>query len=531
MQSFITKVQSNPLLSVLMASIVLSLGWYVHPIFTFIGFVPLLCLFDSKELSNKKLFFYSYIMFLVWNILVTWWVVNSTWIGAILAFVLNSLLMCIPVILTRFLINIKKFIYLLRSFKFVIFIFFWISFEYLHMQWDLTWPWLNLGNSFGHAHYLVQWYETTGALGGTCWVLLINILIYRLLIRNNFKRKVILFVAFILPMLVSLVTYFTYDNKEKSIEVVVVQPNIDPFEEKFSGTSKFIPYNVQLDRMMDLSKQKMTENTEFVFWPETSIPQGYDEDLMSTQPEIFRIKDFLAKYPNATLITGADTYKIYMKEFDKLTTSRYQEGLGWYDYFNTAVCIENKNKLQFYHKSKLVPGVECMPFPVLTKYLNVLAGDLGFIPGSLGTQPERLNFVNKSRVSVAPIICYESIFGEFVSKYVQNGAQFLAIITNDGWWGNTPGHTQHLAFSRLRAIETRRPIARAANTGISCFVDQKGDFSERTNYAQQDVRKEKIFTNKSISFYVSYGDYIGYYCVFASFISIIIAMFFKIFIK
>lgn len=531
MQNIISKIQANPLVSVLLGAIVLSLGWHIYPLFIFLGFIPLICLIENENLSNKKLFYYSYSMFLVWNVAATWWVVNSTWIGAILAFVLNSLLMCIPVILTRHILSIKPIINVLKSTKLVIFIFLWISFEYLHMQWDLTWPWLNLGNTFGKAHYLVQWYEFTGAIGGTAWALLINILIYRVLIKPVSKRYIILTTTFIFPILISLSIYFTYDNRGKAIEVVIVQPNIDPFTEKFYGTTNFIPYDKQLDRMIALSKKKMTAKTEFVFWPETSIPQGYDEDLMSTQPEIFRIKYFLALYPNATLVTGADTYKIYMKEFDKLTTSRYQEGVGWYDYFNTAVSIQNANKLEFYHKSKLVPGVECMPFPYLTKYLNTLAGDLGFIPGSLGTQDDRSVFKNKSRIGVAPIICYESIFGEFVSKYVKNGAQFLTIITNDGWWGDTPGHTQHLSFSRLRAIETRRSIARAANTGISCFVDQIGDFSEVTIYWQQDVRKENIYLNDKLTFYVRFGDYMGIICVRLSLLSVLIALTLKLFKK
>lgn len=531
MKNFISTIKLNPILSLLLGGFLLSMGWYIHPIFTFIGFFPLFCVIDAKEISNKKLFISSYLMFLFWNVVSTWWIVNSTWIGAFLAFVLNSLLMCLPVMLSRYVFKIESFKKLLQSFKLVVFLIFWISFEYLHMQWDLTWPWLNLGNTFSKAHYLVQWYDITGALGGSFWVVLINILIFRLSVKFNFKRCIILVISFSFPVLISLINYYFNSDRGIETEVAVVQPNIDPHEEKFSGTSRFIPYETQLNRLLDLSKKAITVNTKFIFWPETSIPQSYDEDLMSTQPDIFKIRDFLGLYPNLSLIAGADSYKIYMKEFDKLNTSRYQEGVGWYDYFNTAVFMSPNKKMEFYHKSKLVPGVECMPFPVLTKYLNTLAGDLGFIPGSLGTQMARTNFINKDKLSVAPIICYESIFGEFVSKYVKNGANFLTIITNDGWWGNTPGHTQHLGFARLRAIETRKSIARAANTGISCFINQRGDIYEESKYGVEDVKISKIKLNNILTFYVENGDYIGIICVFVSLLLILLAIIFKLFIK
>src|SRR5574343_444659 len=73
-------------------------------------------------------------------------------------------------------------------------------------------------------------------------------------------------------------------------------------------------------------------------------------------------------------------------------------------------------------------------------------------------------------LKLAPAVCYESVYGDFMAKYIRSGAEVICIITNDGWWGNTPGHRQHLAYAKLRAIETRKQIIRSANTGISCFV-------------------------------------------------------------
>jgi apolipoprotein N-acyltransferase len=111
--------------------------------------------------------------------------------------------------------------------------------------------------------------------------------------------------------------------------------------------------------------------------------------------------------------------------------------------------------IQIYHKSKLVPGVEKMPWPAVFKYIEKFAIDLGGISGSLGMQEERVAFFTQDKKFAAgPIVCYESVYGEYVGEYVKKGANFLAIITNDGWWGDTPGYRQHLQYGALRAIET-----------------------------------------------------------------------------
>ena len=110
---------------------------------------------------------------------------------------------------------------------------------------------------------------------------------------------------------------------------------------------------------------------------------------------------------------------------------------------------------------------------------------------------------------VAPVICYESVFGEYVTDYVKKGANFIGIITNDSWWGDTPGYQQHWSFARLRAIETRRSVARSANTGTSGFINQRGDELQKSEYLTLDCLRQKIKCNEKITFYVKYGDVIG----------------------
>jgi apolipoprotein N-acyltransferase len=115
---------------------------------------------------------------------------------------------------------------------------------------------------------------------------------------------------------------------------------------------------------------------------------------------------------------------------------------------------------------------------------------------------------NISGHKVAPIICYESVFGSFVTGYIKNGAEALFIITNDGWWKNTNGYLQHLHYASLRAIETRRPVARAANTGISCIIDIRGKRTAESGWWSPAIIRGEIVPENRITPYVKYGDYL-----------------------
>ena len=150
-----------------------------------------------------------------------------------------------------------------------------------------------------------------------------------------------------------------------------------------------------------------------------------------------------------------------------------------------------------------------MPYPKLFKFAEKYAIDLGGTVGTLAINPERTPFVASDGLKIAPTICYESVYGEFIAEFVRNGANAFFVITNDGWWGNTAGHRQHFLFSVLRAIETRRSVARSANTGTSAFINQRGDVSQATTYWVPAVIKQTINTNDTLTFYVRFGDYIA----------------------
>jgi apolipoprotein N-acyltransferase len=225
----------------------------------------------------------------------------------------------------------------------------------------------------------------------------------------------------------------------------------------------------------------------------------------------------MQQYPKTSLITGATTVYIYPKGEKSETSRKNREGF-YYDYFNTALQINARDSLQKYHKSKLVIGVEMMPYPTFFRLFENFIISLGGTSGTLGTQKERSVFKNsQNKACIAPAVCYESIYGEFMTEFIKKGANVIFVITNDAWWGDTPGYKQHLSYSKLRAIENRRSIVRCANTGISAIINQKGEIEKQTEYWKEDVLNGSINLNEKISFYSENGDFIGRIALFISY--------------
>ncbi len=484
------------------------------PLLIFFGFVPLLLL-ESKLADSpggtRRLYVLSYHAFLLWNILSTYWVGNSALGAGIFAIMVNSFLMTLPFMAFHL---IRK---RLPKLAYAGFFSFWITFEYLHHQWELTWPWLTLGNSFAEFPALVQWYEYTGVFGGTLWVLLVNYLIFKWIKSNQgFAQKTSFQIAAIvlLPAVVSLWMYSTYEEKGPSAEVVVIQPNYEPHYEKFT-----IPSSLQIDRFLELSASKTGPETDYLVFPESSIGD-FETHELKEEPDVQRLLTFLDAYPNLRLVSGANAYTIFRRgeersAFVRTTVNNWGDTLYW-ERSNIALQLHaGIEEVPIYKKSKLVPGPENFPYRELLFMFEPLVNKLGGTTVGVATQPERSVFTGPAG-KVAPVICYESVFGEFFTGYTRKGANAAFIVTNDGWWDNTAGHRQHLYFASLRAIENRRAIARSANTGISAFINQRGDILQATRYNEATAIKGEIQLNDVITFYVRWGDLIARIAVFLS---------------
>ncbi len=500
----------NLLLSIL-SGLLLTASWFIKPLVLLIlvAFIPLLIIENNvKNMKDaqRQLTLYASITFFIWNSLTIWWIYKATLGGAIFAVIGNSFLMLLAFYIYFWVRRVSGF--KISAYSLIVW---WLAFEFAYLRAEITFPWLNLGNTFSTAPSLIQWYEYTGTLGGTLLILFVNISLSRILIafkKTNNKCTVIqLIITILIPLCLftySLFVYNSYKDKGEPVEIVVVQPNIDPYNEKFSGLSD----REQLEKIIDLSLLKITSNTRMVVAPETAITEYIWENNMENTMSSLLIDSFLNNRKNFSVLIGASTSKIYRQDEDIPPTARsFSDTAIFYDRFNTALLYDS-NKIQIHHKSKLVVGVEKMPYPQYLKFLDKISIDLGGTVGSLGTQKSPSVF-QSGNILVAPVICYESVFGEYVTEYVRQGANMLAIITNDGWWGDTPGYKQHLSFATLRAIETRRSVARSANTGISCFVNQRGDIIKPTKWWVADAIIENICLNDEKTFYARYGDWLG----------------------
>ena len=493
--------------------------WYL----IFFAFLPLLWIereYAQLNVKRKalKVFGFAYLSFFIFNLLTTYWIYYASDWGMAMAVICNSFFMAAVFALFRY---SKRWVGERQGY--IGFIFLWIAFEYLHLNWELSWTWLTLGNVFANQVQSVQWYEYTGVLGGSLLILVVNLLLFSALVRffeqrsqsphnSKLTLKTVMPLALALTLLLiswiySSNRFANYKAEGEKIQVVVVQPNIDPYKEKFYGMAE----SEQIDLMVELSLSQVDEETDLLVWPETAFPQAYWEHEFEYLYGTEEVRKIIDSFPQLRTITGLSSTRLFLKGDELTKTARkFTNGDGWYDNYNSAIEIEAGKQIDLHHKSKLVLGVEKIPFLQYLPIMKKLSINLGGSSGGLGEDGSPTVFFNdKTEAGLAPIICYESIYGEYITEYIRKGAQLLVIITNDGWWDNTPGYKQHLAYARLRAIETRRSIARSANTGISAFINQRGELLQTTDWWVEDAIKEELLLNNEQTFYVRYGDFAG----------------------
>lgn len=508
--------------------LLLWLGFPAMPLtpLLFVALIPFFALQREIEESEhphkgRTLLWFAYLGLLLWNILTTFWVANANLGAGLFACAANSFLMCLPLWLWQ---QIRKVMH--GSITRAAMVCFWLCFEYLHFRWELAWPWLTLGNGWAQYPALVQWYEYTGVLGGSLWILVSNLFLFRLCLFFFYKKSIkmravslamLLWIA--LPTAFSLYLYYSYEPNGSEQEVVVVQPNFEPHYERDRVSEQQV-----VAQVLGLLREAVTDQTRWVALPEATF-QGIDLDRIGQNPRYRPLLNFCAEHPDLHLVVGVTGYRLLPADSSHPNRREYKNNNGQttaYVSYNAALHLHHSvtDPVPVYFKSKLVAGAEFFPFRSYLSFLEPLLDPLGFSISGNGTQPERESFEGPGG-GVGPIICYESVFGAFTTGYVRFGANALFILTNDGWWDLTPGHRQHLRFASLRAIETRRPIARAANTGISGFIDPRGVIRQATEYEQTAAIRSSLPFTTGYTFYTRWGDLIGRIASFAGVIFVL----------
>jgi len=506
------------------SAFLLVLSYFLGGFLNFFSLVPLLLI--KKHFLEKntwksffKLWSYLYLSFLIWNISLVYWLTYINFAGGVTVIILNPLLMTIPFLFSRLTAQILGNFFLEISF-----IIFYLSFEYLHLNWMFSFPWLHFGNSFALLPSWVQWYEYIGILGGSLWILLTNILIFK----GLFSKKYFFVIAFlwiIIPLGISLIQFYQYEEKGKEVEIVVIQPDFDVYKEKLFSSENFVPFEQQIARVHQLLEKQITPNTDLILMPEATLDHFFEISRVEKGLErhIQNLTSILEKYPHTSILAGITTFQFCHKDSIPPKSARYNPDIDvHYVVYNSAAFFEKNKTPELYHKSKLVIGGEFVPFVEWVGDWSIVVGGTS---GMVTPQKEREVFKNQKGNYFAPIICYESVFGNYVSEYTEKNAEILCVITNDGYWDRSLELNQHFQLDRLRCIEQRKSMARAAYTGISGFINQKGEIIVQSPAEIPIALKGTIKANNQKTFYQQNGDGIGKIAVLGTFILLVLIVF------
>jgi apolipoprotein N-acyltransferase len=497
----------------------------------YVAFIPLFYLFAHFG-SYNQIAKYSYLFLLVFHILTVYWtggysVGKDVWMmtaGAAVIFI--HPLLFLPCILSSFFV--RKRIGLVPGL--IAFALFWTSFEYLHSLGEYSFPWLTIGNSQAYDLNRIQIIEYSSIYGLTLLIFAFNILAFLVLWKmaiNKWKLRS-LSVSAVLILLVILyfgpVLYGTWIIKKESIEsgktvcVGVIQPNFDPWD-KWDGGSreKWDSYYYQFNTLIEETKSLSHYRPDIILWPETAIPFCI---LLPRYIKYLSTLQLLVDTLQIPIFTGLPT----IEYFDSPNASATAQKISGTDIFaesyNSAIFIRPKCSPGPIHKKTiLVPFAERIPYAETFRFLiEPLKWNVGISSWGKGedTLTYALSLNKKEQSKFSGMICYESVYPGYVREFVKRGAEFLIIITNDSWWGNTSGAYQHASFASLRAVETRRWVVQCANGGISMVVDPAGTTHFVTSLYSETEFVDNIFLRTEKTFYVKYGDVLAQVCLAVS---------------
>jgi len=373
------------------------------------------------------------------------------------------------------------FIWSLSKKQLWIFPFVWVSVEYIRSFGVMGFPWISLANTQSDYLILIQNVEITGIYGISFWLLLVNTAGF-IFFRDREMKSLKMFIPviifpwingfFLLPDIPD-----TEEDHSNEISVASIQPNIDLLQKWKKGSAE-----ENFQNILKMCEPAINDNVDLLIWPESSI-SAYP--LKRDKKYLEMIQSSLNGH-ETKLLTGIPHYE------------REDTGIN---YYNAAVLIDEKNVSEVYKKIQLVPGAEYIPMS-------------GMIPGIKKLNFGQANFthgvdplvyqINNSKFGT--VICFESTFPQLVRKFVQNGAEFLVIVVNDGWYERAPEPQQHAKQSIFRAIETRRWVIRCANTGISQVVDPAGNIRHQLLLKKAGSMRAVITPENVITFYTHFGN-------------------------
>ena len=508
------------------------LGFSFPPVptglFATVAFVPFFLLLEGVQ-GHGAAFRRSYATFFIFNVITLYWTGGFTHgkdpylmaAGASLLLA-HPLFFCMPVAGWMFIRKRFGDLYSLCLFPFL-----WVSFEYLHSLTEISFPWLTLGNTQTYDLASIQIASVTGVFGISFWLLWLNVAVHLFFSavrsgRLNFiSVRSALFAAGILALYLLPGAYGAsilrnpVQGGADSIRIAVVQPNIDPFE-KWQQRS-----DLQLQVLERLTSEVAAKRVDLIVWPETAVPFYVLDPGNHPAFEILRREIDSLGVP---LLTGIPDIRYYGEGEPAPRSSKVLQDGRRYDNYNSSMLLQPGDpEIQKYAKMILVPFAERVPFSEALSFLNAMQWNFGLGGWGMGGEKTVFHLKEKGiaddsskRFQFSNFICYESVYPGFVASFVREGAEFLTVITNDSWWGNTSGAYQHARFAVLRAVENRRWIVQCANGGISCFVDPFGHLLEPTEMFTERTLIGSVRPERALTFYSATGDWFAQICLVLS---------------
>lgn len=511
-----------------------------------LGFLMFLPLMYVMEKTGKKNFWAFYLSMMVYQVGTNWWIAaiqegKDPWLIAsgVALGIGHPFFLMLPLLFLRLLRN-KLFA---ENPNRIVWLFpiVWTGFEWLHSQTDFSYPWLSIGNT---QIFNTAWVQMAD-LGGVWLVGLVigycNVFIYRYLqsFRGNeilgakrLRHLIPLAVLIILPVVYGMNRLDYYDNERmqqgEALDIALIQPNINPWL-KWDGLSPHKQVNMHFEITDSLLNEG--EDIDLAIWSESVITQIGME--FHSEHDFTYVRRH-AENRGYSLMAGFADVHIYEDGEDIPAIAKYSDGLGkYYDTYNAAFLIDpddpqiERENPQIYHKMRLTPFAERFPHAETFWFMRDL---VKWGVGISGWQKGRnqKNLIYRDSVHIAPIICIESIYPDFVSDFALKGANIFTIITNDAWYDFTIGPEQHYQIARMRAIENRRYIARVANTGVSGLIGPDGADLERVTQYKKSGKVVSVPIMEGYTLYTLWGGYIGWLCLSISTLFILFAIFKRI---
>ena len=492
--------------------------------------------------TYRQVILRTYLIFVIWEMIAISWIGLSGFtkpeyfmiIGGFMTALLHPIVYLLPPTIIFFFVarnmKFKKNQELILIFLLPI----WIAFEYLQTTNELTFPWLSLAYTQTYNLHKVQYIDITGMYTVTLWITIIAILLFfgaRKLFSREWQLKggkiiilgIIIIIIYFIPDFYAFITSpsekYTKNFEDGKIDVGIVQPNKNPWFKWGSDQFEITKEYVKL--MEEAADHK--PRPKLIILPETSLPYVLRMPMNETKHAI--IKTFVQEQGIPVLIGTPDILYYPDTGYVPPDAREFSDGRK-YDIFNTAILVEKnvkKENYQTHDKFKLVIGSERMPYQNRLLFLrDLIKWSVGLSNFQIGKDTVLFDLDGKYKFNTA--ICYESVFPEFFAHYVDMGAEFSVIITNDGWWGKLFGTYQHNQYATFRAIENRRWIARSANTGISCTIDPYGNMYDVSNVNERAIINSEIGIRKEKTFYTTHGDVFSKIMILVSIATLIIAI-------